>query len=209
MSVELPDGYEPSDNEEFMNELQLKYFYDKLVEWKKEIVEDSRETLTHLQEDSLKEEDIADRASAETDWSVELRTRYRQRKLILKIDAAIQRIKNKEYGLIKKYNWWFVRLNLVSAKLIHYKLNIPLVKFIKGLTEKPNNKKIQNEKYYDLAKDNFQIVFENYLGVLEKLINLADKHNTKVIFLVQSQGTDTKKNIFLTSFSQKAKKKSK
>jgi DnaK suppressor protein len=98
MSVELPDGYEPSDNEEFMNELQLKYFYDKLVEWKKEIVEDSRETLTHLQEDSLKEADIADRASAETDWSVELRTRDRQRKLILKIDAAIQRIKNKEYG---------------------------------------------------------------------------------------------------------------
>ena len=61
-------------------------------------MEDSRETLTHLQEDSLKEADIADRASAETDWSVELRTRDRQRKLILKIDAAIQRIKNKEYG---------------------------------------------------------------------------------------------------------------
>tara|TARA_B100000780_G_scaffold240896_1_gene183212 strand:- start:363 stop:1448 length:1086 start_codon:yes stop_codon:yes gene_type:complete len=131
---------------------------------------------------------------------------YENLKLLDKIDVD-KSIKNKEYGLIKKYNWWFVRLNLVSAKLINYKLYKPLVNFIKGLTEKPNNKKIQNEKYYDLAKDNFPIVFENYLGVLEKLINLADKHNTKVIFLVQSQGTDTKKNIFITSFSQKAKKK--
>jgi len=131
---------------------------------------------------------------------------YENLKLVDKIDVD-KSIKNKEYGLIKRYDWWFIRFNSVSAKLFHYKLWIPFVKLIKGLTEKPNSKKIQNEKYYDLAKDNFSIVFENYLGVLEKLINLADEHNTKVIFLVQSQGTDTKKNIFLTSFSQKAKEK--
>ena len=98
MSVELPDGYEPSDKEEFMCDKQLEYFHQKLLAWKEDIINDSRETLHHLQEDSLKEPDIADRASAETDWSVELRTRDRQRKLVMKIDAAIQRIKNKEYG---------------------------------------------------------------------------------------------------------------
>ncbi len=98
MSVELPDGYEPSEDEEFMNDLQLEYFRRKLVSWKDSILNDSRETLSHLQEDSLKEPDIADRASAETDWSVELRTRDRQRKLITKIDAAINRIENGEYG---------------------------------------------------------------------------------------------------------------
>ncbi|MCC3860809.1 RNA polymerase-binding protein DksA [Pseudemcibacter aquimaris] len=98
MSVELPEGYEPSDKEEFMNDLQLEYFRLKLVEWKDSILSDSRETLNHLQEDSLKEPDIADRASAETDWSVELRTRDRQRKLIMKIDAALHRINEKEYG---------------------------------------------------------------------------------------------------------------
>lgn len=98
MSVDLPEGYVPSEDEEFMNENQLEYFRRKLVDWKESILDDSRETLNHLQEDSLKEPDIADRASAETDWSLELRTRDRQRKLITKIDAALNRIKNKEYG---------------------------------------------------------------------------------------------------------------
>ena len=98
MSVELPDGYKPSEKEEFMNDQQLEYFRRKLVEWKDTIIVDARETLSHLQEDSLKEPDIADRASAETDWSVELRTRDRQRKLVMKIDAAIKRIEDKEYG---------------------------------------------------------------------------------------------------------------
>lgn len=98
MSVELPDGYEPSEKEEFMNDQQLEYFRRKLVEWRESIIIDSRETLSHLQEDSLKEPDIADRASAETDWSVELRTRDRQRKLVMKIDAAIKRIEEKDYG---------------------------------------------------------------------------------------------------------------
>ena len=98
MSVELPEGYEPSEKEEFMNDLQLEYFRRKLVDWKNSIMNDSRETLSNLQEDSLKEPDIADRASAETDWSVELRTRDRQRKLVLKIDAALNRIQEKDYG---------------------------------------------------------------------------------------------------------------
>ncbi|VAV87364.1 DksA family protein PA5536 (no Zn-finger) [hydrothermal vent metagenome] len=98
MEVELPEGYKPSPDEKFMNERQMAYFHKKLVDWKEEILRESKETLNHLQEDSQKEPDIADRASSETDWSIELRTRDRQRKLITKIDAAIERIKNGEYG---------------------------------------------------------------------------------------------------------------
>ena len=98
MGIELPEGYKPTANEEFMNELQLAYFKKKLLDWKNELVRDSQETLSHLQTDSLKEPDIADRASSETDWSVELRTRDRQRKLIGKIDAALDRIEQGEYG---------------------------------------------------------------------------------------------------------------
>ncbi|MFC7050498.1 RNA polymerase-binding protein DksA [Emcibacter nanhaiensis] len=98
MSVELPEGYVPSPDEEFMNPTQVEYFRRKLVHWKEDILRDSKETLNHLQEDSLKEPDIADRASSETDWSVELRTRDRQRKLISKIDAALNRIDQGEYG---------------------------------------------------------------------------------------------------------------
>ena len=97
-TVKLPKGYEPSDKEEFMNPKQLQYFHNKLNLWKEEIQKDSQETLQHLQEDNLKEPDIADRASSETDWSVELRTRDRQRKLISKIDSALRRIDEGEYG---------------------------------------------------------------------------------------------------------------
>lgn len=98
MSVKLPNGYKPSRDEPFMNPRQLEYFKQKLLGWKDDILKESQETLQHLQEDSLKEPDIADRASSETDWSVELRTRDRQRKLIAKIDAALGRIRNGEYG---------------------------------------------------------------------------------------------------------------
>jgi DnaK suppressor protein len=90
--------YTPSAKEKFMGRKQLKYFMEKLLSWRSEIVEDSKETLQHLQEDSLREPDIADRASSETDFSVELRTRDRQRKLIAKIDAALARINEGEYG---------------------------------------------------------------------------------------------------------------
>ena len=116
-------------------------------------------------------------------------------------------INNKEYGLIKKFDYWYIKHNLIVKKLLHYKLFDPLKNVIASLAENSTNKIIRIEKSNNATKDSFPIVFENYLGVLKKFINLAETHNTKVIFLVQSQGTDTKRNIFLTSFSQKAKKK--
>jgi len=94
----LPEGYQPSDSEEFMGPMQRAYFLSKLRAWKEAIVVESRATMAQLQVDSLREPDIADRASSETDWSIELRTRDRQRKLIAKIDAAIRRLYEGEYG---------------------------------------------------------------------------------------------------------------
>jgi len=96
--IMLPDGYRPSDSEEFMCAEQRAYFLQKLRDWKESIVEESRATMAQLQVDSFREPDIADRASSETDWSIELRTRDRQRKLIAKIDAAIRRLYEGEYG---------------------------------------------------------------------------------------------------------------
>ena len=96
--IELPAGYRPSADEEFMNERQQAYFRGKLLEWKEEILREARETLQTLQSESLREPDVTDRASSETDWSIELRTRDRQRKLISKIDAALRRIEEGEYG---------------------------------------------------------------------------------------------------------------
>ncbi len=94
----LPEDYRPSDAEEFMNPLHQAYFLGKLKAWKEAIVEESRATMAQLQVDSLREPDMADRASSETDWSIELRTRDRQRKLISKIDSAIRRLYEGEYG---------------------------------------------------------------------------------------------------------------
>ena len=94
----VPHGYQPSDSEEFMSPVQKAYFLAKLRAWKEAIIEESRATMVQLQVDSLREPDIADRASSETDWSIELRTRDRQRKLISKIDAAIRRLFEGEYG---------------------------------------------------------------------------------------------------------------
>ena len=96
--VKLPEGYKPSDDEEFMSPLQLAYFKNKLEIWKDDILKESRETLNHLQEGGIQEPDLADRASTETDWSLELRTRDRQRKLIAKIDSALRRIEAGDYG---------------------------------------------------------------------------------------------------------------
>jgi len=95
---ELDRDYRPSPNEEFMNPRQQTYFRRKLQDWKESILRESRETLNQLQVDSLREPDVTDRASSETDWGIELRTRDRQRKLISKIDAAIRRIDEGEYG---------------------------------------------------------------------------------------------------------------
>jgi len=94
----LPEGYQPSADEPFMNELQQAYFRNKLQNWREEILRESAETLVNLQQDNLREPDVADRASSETDWSVELRTRDRQRKLVSKIDAALKRLDEGEYG---------------------------------------------------------------------------------------------------------------
>ena len=98
MAIELPEGYRPSADEEFMNPRQVEYFRRKLLNWREDIMREAKETLNNLQRESLKEPDVADRASSETDWSVELRTRDRQRKLIAKIDAALRRIETGEYG---------------------------------------------------------------------------------------------------------------
>jgi DnaK suppressor protein len=92
------DGYRPSPDEPFMNPRQLDYFRDKLLAWKDAIHREAQGTLSHLQNESLREADLTDRASSETDWSIELRTRDRQRKLIAKIDAALRRIEDGEYG---------------------------------------------------------------------------------------------------------------
>ena len=90
--------YRPTDSEPFMNERQREYFRNKLLAWREEILKEARETLQHLQDESQNHPDFADRASSETDRAIELRARDRQRKLIAKIDAAIQRIDDGTYG---------------------------------------------------------------------------------------------------------------
>jgi DnaK suppressor protein len=90
--------YRPAEDEPFMNERQQEYFKQKLINWKEDILRESRETLSHLQTDTENHPDIADRASSETDRALELRTRDRQRKLISKIDEALRRIEDGSYG---------------------------------------------------------------------------------------------------------------
>ncbi len=92
-----PD-YVPGDKEPFMNDMQLKFFERQLVNWRNEILSESQGTLNQLQDAPIREPDLNDRASSETDWGIELRTRDRQRKLVAKIDAALRRIKDGEYG---------------------------------------------------------------------------------------------------------------
>jgi DnaK suppressor protein len=100
----LPPDYRPTEDEPFMNALQLEYFRQKLLAWRAELLEESSETLHHLQEESLSEPDIADRASLETDRSLELRTRDRERKLISKINDALRRIEEGSYGYCEETN---------------------------------------------------------------------------------------------------------
>jgi DnaK suppressor protein len=96
--IDLPADYQPSADEEFMNPRQLEYFRRRLLDWKKQILNEAETTLAVLQNEPLREPDLNDRASSETDWSIELRTRDRQRKLITKIEAALRRIDDGEYG---------------------------------------------------------------------------------------------------------------
>ncbi len=98
MSVTLPPDYRPGEDEDFMNDLQREYFRRKLLKWRGELIKEAEETLEHLQEGGLQEPDLADRASAEMDRALELRTRDRARKLISKIDAALKRVEDGSYG---------------------------------------------------------------------------------------------------------------
>ncbi|MGB2200651.1 MAG: RNA polymerase-binding protein DksA, partial [Pseudooceanicola atlanticus] len=94
----LPEDYRPAEDEPFMNERQTEYFRRKLLSWKEEILSESRDTVEGLQENTRNIPDVADRASEETDRALELRTRDRQRKLVSKIDSALRRIDEGEYG---------------------------------------------------------------------------------------------------------------
>ena len=94
----LPHDYTPDDSDEYMSAQQLNYFRVLLLEWKKSILSASEFTLQSLQDGPIRDSDLNDRASSETDWGIELRTRDRQRKLIAKIDAALRRIDEGEYG---------------------------------------------------------------------------------------------------------------
>tara|TARA_Y100001001_G_scaffold129718_1_gene128881 strand:- start:260 stop:694 length:435 start_codon:yes stop_codon:yes gene_type:complete len=99
-SVEIPDNYDPTkDKGEFMNPVMLAYFRRQLLDWRADLLKGSSETVAHtLQETELQKPDLTDRASEETDHALELRTRDRERKLINKINKALQRIENNDYG---------------------------------------------------------------------------------------------------------------
>ena len=98
MSVTLSPDYAPSEDEEFMNAKQQEYFRQKLLKWRTELLREANETLSHLSQENLQKPDMADRAALETDHQIELRTRDRERKLISKIDAALQQIEDGSYG---------------------------------------------------------------------------------------------------------------
>lgn len=104
MTVTLPPDYKPSEKETFLNDLQLEYFRQKLLQWRMELLEEANETRTNLKETSLVEPDLGVRASVEADRSLELRTRDRARKLISKIDEALARIEDGSYGYCEETN---------------------------------------------------------------------------------------------------------
>ena len=97
-SIILPPDYKPSADEEYMNDMQLEYFRQKLLAWKKSLLEQSQDTLDDLRQGGLNQPDEIDRASLETDKSLDLRTKDRARKLIVKINAALERIEDGSYG---------------------------------------------------------------------------------------------------------------
>ena len=102
--VILPAGYKPSENEAFMNPLQVEYFRQKLVQWKQDLLSGASETLSNLSEENLQMPDIADRAQVESDASLLLRARDRERKLLAKIEAALRRIEDGTYGYCEATN---------------------------------------------------------------------------------------------------------
>ncbi len=96
--VQLPEGYKPSDDEEFMNPVQSEYFRQKLLAWKADIIDQTRETVAYLQGENVSHPDPADTAAANADRQLELRTRDRLRKLVNKVDKALARIEAGTYG---------------------------------------------------------------------------------------------------------------
>lgn len=98
----LPEDYRPADSEPFMNDMQVEYFRRKLLNWRGELLEGSRDTVAGMKDQTRSIPDVADRASEETDRSLELRTRDRQRKLVSKIDGALRRIDEGEFGYCSK-----------------------------------------------------------------------------------------------------------
>lgn len=94
----LPEDYRPAETEQFMNDMQVEYFRRKLLNWRGELLEGSRDTVAGMKDQTRSIPDVADRASEETDRSLELRTRDRQRKLVSKIDGALRRIDEGEFG---------------------------------------------------------------------------------------------------------------
>lgn len=103
-AVVVPPNYDPQkDKGEYMNPVMLEYFRQKLIEWREDLVRESKETIQNtLQTTELQKPDLADRASAETDHALELRTRDRERKLISKINEALLRIDDGEYGFCEE-----------------------------------------------------------------------------------------------------------
>jgi len=102
VTMPVPEHYRPSEDEPFMNPVMLEYFRQRLLQWRADLLDESSETIQALQQDSLNEPDIADRASAETSRAIELRTRDRARKLISKIDEALERIEAGTYGFCEE-----------------------------------------------------------------------------------------------------------
>ena len=98
LPIVVPEGYRPSENEEFMNPVQVEYFRQKLLHWKEELLSEASETLNNLSEENLQKPDVTDRAQVESDTSIRLRTRDRERKLLSKIDSALRRIDDGSYG---------------------------------------------------------------------------------------------------------------
>ena len=96
--IEIPEGYKPSKGDKYMNPMQLEYFKRKLLQWKKLLIKESQQTISHLKANSWHEADVNDRASLETDAAFELRTRDRYRKLIDKIDVALHKMDTGDYG---------------------------------------------------------------------------------------------------------------
>lgn len=94
----LPEDYRPAEDEPFMNERQTEYFRRKLTDWKEELLEGSKDTIEGLQDNTRNIPDVSDRASEETDRALELRTRDRQRKLVAKIESALRRLEEGEFG---------------------------------------------------------------------------------------------------------------